>query len=331
MSLTSYITSNYFSAANKLAPKNARRRVVAYVESYDDIFFWRTLLSLIEDDKHYYEVLLPTQRGKLGRGKKCVLKMIRSGGLGRDMIACVDADYDYLMQGATDHSQQMLSTPYVYHTHAYAIENWQCWAPSLHQVAVMVTLNDRHIFDYQSYLQDYSRLVYPLFLWSVYLYRREQFRAMSLTEMDHVITPGHFNMERPEQSLITMKRKIDEKIAELQTHYPSFDEARQQELAESLLPLGVTQDECYLFIHGHHLFEKVVTPMLTNVCSRLRHIRENDIRKQAVHQTQLNAELAGYTHATEAVSNMLRKNSMWLGAPTIQQIINEIKVSQPKE
>lgn len=37
------LTSSYFDAANRLYPKKARRRIVAYVESYDDIAFWRSL------------------------------------------------------------------------------------------------------------------------------------------------------------------------------------------------------------------------------------------------------------------------------------------------
>ena len=33
------ISSQYIEAANVLRGKNARRRIVAYVESYDDIYF----------------------------------------------------------------------------------------------------------------------------------------------------------------------------------------------------------------------------------------------------------------------------------------------------
>ena len=36
------LSSAYFDAANYLNGRNARKRIVAYVESYDDIFFWRT-------------------------------------------------------------------------------------------------------------------------------------------------------------------------------------------------------------------------------------------------------------------------------------------------
>lgn len=70
--LQGYINSQYFEAANALKSKRARRRIVAYVESYDDIYFWRTVLSEFENDKRYFEVMLPSKTG-LSRGKKSVL------------------------------------------------------------------------------------------------------------------------------------------------------------------------------------------------------------------------------------------------------------------
>ena len=47
--LTENLSSAYFEAMNRLNSKKARRRIVAYVESYDDVFFWRTVLSRFED------------------------------------------------------------------------------------------------------------------------------------------------------------------------------------------------------------------------------------------------------------------------------------------
>ena len=112
------ISSDYFSAANRLKSKNARRRIVAYVESYDDVLFWRTLLGSYEDESRYFEVMLPSHR-TLERGKRSVLMNILTNNTGQDMLACVDADYDYLMQGATETSREILHNPYVLHTYAY--------------------------------------------------------------------------------------------------------------------------------------------------------------------------------------------------------------------
>ena len=50
-SLRDNLTSSYFNAAHKLYSKKARRRIIAYVESYDDVAFWRTLLVEFEDEE----------------------------------------------------------------------------------------------------------------------------------------------------------------------------------------------------------------------------------------------------------------------------------------
>lgn len=92
-------------------------------------------------------------------------------GVGRDMIACVDADYDYLMQGASANSHQLLESPYIFHTYVYSIESYQCYAPGLHDICVMATLNDHHVFDFERYLSEYSRAIYPLFVWNIWCYR----------------------------------------------------------------------------------------------------------------------------------------------------------------
>lgn len=88
-SLRDNLTSSYFNAAHKLYPKKARRRIIAYVESYDDIAFWRTLLEEFEDDEHYFQVMLPSATS-LAKGKKMVLmNTLNTAELGRSLIACV--------------------------------------------------------------------------------------------------------------------------------------------------------------------------------------------------------------------------------------------------
>ena len=70
--LVDSLTSAYFSAANKLYPKNTRKRIVAYVESYDDVAFWRSLFEELEDGEHFFQVMLPSATS-LAKGKKIVL------------------------------------------------------------------------------------------------------------------------------------------------------------------------------------------------------------------------------------------------------------------
>ena len=109
-SLRDNLTSSYFNAAHKLYSKKARRRIIAYVESYDDVAFWRTLLEEFEDDEHYFQVMLPSATS-LAKGKKMVLmNTLNTAELGKSLIACVDSDYDFLFpfpaQGGTDGNQK---------------------------------------------------------------------------------------------------------------------------------------------------------------------------------------------------------------------------------
>ena len=63
--LTDNINSLYFEAANRMTSKKARRKIVAYVESYDDVFFWRSVLSKFEDETRYFDIMLPSRNQHL--------------------------------------------------------------------------------------------------------------------------------------------------------------------------------------------------------------------------------------------------------------------------
>ena len=86
ISLKDNLTSSYFNAAHKLYSKKARRRIVAYVESYDDVAFWRTLLEEFEDEEHYFQVMLPSATS-LAKGKKMVLmNTLNTAELGKSLL-----------------------------------------------------------------------------------------------------------------------------------------------------------------------------------------------------------------------------------------------------
>ena len=239
--------------------------------------------------------------------------------VGRDMIACVDADYDYLMQGATEMSKQVTTNPYVFHTYAYAIENLQCYAPSLYETSVMVTLNDHHIFDMEAYLRDYSRAIFPLFVWSIWFYRTPNYGEFTIMDFLRVIEPGHFTMAKAEDMVARVRRKVGKRINQLQQKYPNNKENYLQ-VKEDIKRLGVTPDTTYLYIQGHHLFDKVVVPMLNKVCMQLIREREVEISQQSVHGTQQRNELSSYRNSIEAIPSMLKKNTRYKQSEPVARI-----------
>lgn len=317
------LTSTYFEAANRMKSRQARRRIVAYVESYNDVFFWRSILSDFEDDRHYFQVMLPSRMEHLERGKKAVMMNLLTAKVGRDMVACVDADYEYLMQGATAASHELITNPYVFHTYAYSIENLQCYAPSLYETCVMVTLNDKHVFDMERYLRDYSVAVFPLFVWSIWFYRTPDYGQFTITDFLRVIEPGSFHMTKADGMIANVRRKVGKRIEQLQQKYPDAKESYLQ-VKEDIKRLGVTPDTTYLYIQGHHLFDKVVMPMLDKVCMQLIRDRENEIARQSVHGTQQRNELSSYRNSIEDISSMLKKNISYKQSEPVARIQQDI-------
>ena len=323
------LNSRYIEAANKLSSKQARRRIVAYVESYDDIYFWRTVLSRFEDETRYFEIMLPSHR-KLERGKKSVLmNLLGKKGkdleerLGQDMIACVDADYDYMLQGATPQSKMVIESPYVFHTYVYAIENLQCYAPSLHDTCVAVTLNDHRLFDFEVYLKQYSEALFPLFIWSVWAYRTGRHNCFSLSDFNRVVDPGGFNIAAPQPSIEHLRKKVGTKIRQLQAEFPDNKE-EYLKTKESIKALGVTPQTAYLYIQGHHLFDNVVVPILNKVCNRLRQERQDEISRMARHHTQRTNEMSCYEHSLQDIRQALKKNTAYQLSAPFHRILDDI-------
>ncbi len=312
------VNSRYFEAANHMRPKWKKNKVIVFVESYDDIFFWRDVLSEFENDSLGFEVVLPS-RTNLSRGKKSAMVNRLGKGLGSSMIACVDADYDYLMQGHTAASQLMLGNPYVIHTVVYAIENYQCSAESLHNVCVMATLNDHQIFDFVAFLQTYSRIIYDLFVWSMWFYRCNRGNEFSLTSFCNITMMQKLNIANPEEALDKLKKEVNRKIAYLQRNYLEA-KGKIEPLKKELEELGLKPDNTYLYVQGHHLKDDVVMRALEPVCISLRKSREKEIIRLADHRQQMNNELSSYQHSMADLEQMLRRNTGYKNLSQYQQL-----------
>ena len=322
--LTDNINSQYFEAINKMTPKKARRRIVVYVESYDDVFFWRSVLGRYEDDKLTFDIMLPSRNLHLDRGKKAAISNMLKG-VGRDMIACVDADYDYILQGATEMSRQMLENPYIFHTYAYAIENFQCYAKGLHETCVMVTLNDHRIFNFERFLLSYSQTIWPLFVWHVvFLQRRKMTMHFDMCEFNKVVVLPSVRIQNPKWAIEYLSKKVRAKMFQLERRFPKLKDALP-ETERMLRDLGINDNNTYLYIQGHHLFDLVVSPVVQTVCDILRNEQENDIRDRAVHSEQARTEIACYENSLGKVKMMMKKNTYYQFSPEFQKILADVE------
>ena len=321
--LTEYLNSQFIEAANSLRPKKAAQRIVAYVESYDDISFWRSVFNEYENDKIHFEILLPA-RTKLTKGKKQAMMNMLGKAYGRNMIACVDSDYDYLLQGTTSTSRHMLDNKYILHTYAYSIENYRCYAGSLKQVCVLCTQNDSNVIDFKEFFKLYSSICYPLFVWNILLYRHCDTKTMSMLSFCEIVRLSSFTINNPAYSLQQLNNRVKHHLKLLEKQFPNLINEHKS-LKEEFTKLGILPEETYFYIQGHHIMNSVVLRMLSPICRHLRNKREEEIQRLAYHRQQYNNELSSYRHSQCDVATMLSKNTDYKNAAPDKRLKADIE------
>lgn len=282
-----------------------KRLVTVMVEGYEDVAFWRGIFDRYESDKVTFEITVPLRKD-LAKGKKTLLG--QADKCGPNTILCMDSDFDYLFADQTEQAAEINSSPFMFHTYVYSTENYICYAPSLHNICVKATKNDTKIFDFEEFLADYSRTIYPAFLWYAYSAQSGMQRAFTLLDFKSTVRIGYLDTERNGADTIAwLGRQVARRVVSLAEQYPKMAE-RMPAFERALLSRGVTPDNVYLFMHGHTLMDNVVMVALNAVCDKLRLMAGNKINNSAREGLSLTNELSNYNNSLCNVRDALLFN-----------------------
>jgi len=276
-----------------------------FVEGYGDVAFWRGIFSHYETDKLRFEISVP-HRADMAKGKQVLLKILEEHD--GDTILCMDSDFDYLFNSGNHQSYTINHTPNVFHTYAYASENYLCYAPSLHNVCVKATKNDVRIFDFEQFMAAYSKAIYPLFLWYAHsaLSRNENyfplidFRTSAKLNYVEVDNNGR-------NTIVWLEHQVEKRLALLEQKYPASKE-RLPEFEKSIRERGVTPGNTYLFMQGHTLMDNVVMVVLNAVCEQLKAMANNSIAVSRMNGQALRNEISNYNNELRNVREILLDN-----------------------
>lgn len=275
-SLKGNFNSEYAAAANRLT--NRAKTVIALVEDEYDIPFWNDLLNT-NNSGIFFEIT-PYSSSILhntAKGKKYLLKL--TDNLGPNLIICVDSDYDYLLPTLTNEARIIHTSKYVLQTYVYSIENYNCHASTLNQLCTNAVKQTVKI-DFEALLADYSKIIYPLLVWSLLLESKEFGAITSLPRKD-AVKFMIVNASIIKIGQETLLKKIDESIfkktTELEKRFPHYlDEF--EVLKKSLERKGLLPENAYLFMRGHDLQHFLIANILEPI--RLdyykRHLHEID-------------------------------------------------------
>ncbi|EDN69931.1 ABC transporter ATP-binding protein [Beggiatoa sp. PS] len=311
------IQSDYFKAINSLKPKTAPKTIRFYVENEDDTPFWIGIFERYAPHLRFKRSL-PSQN--LVRGKYSLLKNTQPG---EYLLLCVDSDYDYLLQDTTETSKLINHNPYIFQTYTYSYDNYKCYADSLRNVCVSASLNDEEFFDFVAFLKLYSNIIYKLFLYS-YHFEKQADHSFTITDFGDAIKILK-NVDINEQgktAIEALRNSVKNSLISLKNQNPTIDIAS---IAKKLETLGVHEDNTYLFVKGHILYDNVVLMFLKPLDSLLKKRTFQEFSASTANKTIRNEKRKQYQAQTTDIEDALRFNTNYYSCCLMKKIEADIK------
>ena len=301
---------------------DGKRLVRVFVEGYEDVAFWRGIFDHFANPYLRFEISVPTRKD-LPKGKKVLLSMAEEAD--EELLLCMDSDFDYLFSDEDEVSQQIVASPYMFHTYTYATENYLCYAPSLHNVCVKAVKNDAHIFDFEKFMADYSRTIYPLFLWYAYSASRKTENVLTLLDFKSAARIGYLDIEANGVNTIAwLQRNVERRVAQLESENPDMA-SEIPAFAERIRAKGVEPELTYLFMHGHTLMDNVILPVLSGVCEKLRQLSLSQIICSSKEGVALKNEMSNYNNTLRSIRDVLLDNENYTSSPLYKRLKADIQ------
>ncbi len=241
------IAARRFKAELKLYGATA----AIHLENKNDEIFWgKVLKHTYPEGKFRFISSSRSHTGNITCGCTQCLQYLDF--LDENFWIAIDSDYRYL-----DEQPFMRPENYVLQTYTYSFENHFCFADNLNLALQKAVYPKSVDFDFGSFLREYSRIIYPLMVWQLYLnyIDRQAFPQSVFHRMLSVNVPMQFWKNNGEVILNVLRDRSKRFQNSMKRRYPDADytwhEARCNEL-------GVHRDNCYLYVRGHNLYDLIV-------------------------------------------------------------------------
>lgn len=250
------LAAKRFKAETKLYGYTA----AIHIENKNDEIFWGKILRQALPNKKFRFI---TSSRSIGGNVTCGCTQCLhyKDFLDKRFWIAIDSDYRYLNQQTDVDAQH-----FILQTYTYSFENHFCFGENANQAEVECCGEIK--FDFVSFLREYSRIVYPLLVWQLYLQgvSPEAFPQ----RVFHRLLTLPIGARATENNGASLLQILKERVRKLETHFrkqypeadPTWYEARCQDL-------GVHRDNCYLYVRGHQLYD-----LLTCIGKRLRQERK---------------------------------------------------------
>jgi hypothetical protein len=223
------------------------------IENEKDVIFWRPLIESILPNKtlEFFHIFEDVERS--AKGKTDIKKYLEFAD--KDLIFCIDADYDYLIDNS-----EYIGKPFVFHTYVYALENIWSYSVGLKEILESALKTDGITFDFEQFFINYSSIIYDCLVYSLFSTKVKD-NNFSNSELGGKV--GINFTETIEDSLIKLKSELEIEVSILKGVY---DYRRNFiEFKKRLTVLGLDKHNAYLFLRGHDLFDRVTVKLIKSL------------------------------------------------------------------
>ena len=234
--------------------KRGKRPLIIHVEDWLDIIFWRKILAPYEEKVEFQFKSIHSkwneekQREASASGVSMIMSLIQEGKLflSSDEIACVDADYNLLLN--EKYSQLVQKNPFIFTTQWYSIENIICHPRNLKIRTINLLQGNNCGIDFQKWLEEKASYYAPLFL--LHLTYRQCGQA------------GDYSKDKLKADIEKIENNIGsvEKTLAKHEEFVSLMSDAVEALKDDLKSKGYEPKDYYKIMQGHMLVHQIVEP-----------------------------------------------------------------------
>lgn len=248
-------------------------RAAIHLENKNDEVFWAQVLAeACPGQKFRFIAASRSIAGFMSTGCSQCLHYLNF--LDNRFWIAIDSDYRYLNE-----EERLDAVHHVLQTYTYSFENHFCYHRNCQraldearrdnpyaQLATTSTdtpstLGRSHIFwsvdfSFETFLRNYSFVIYPLLMWQMYMQTvaPESFSQSKLNQL-LTLSIGPKSVYGDGRTIInTLRQKVNATIKQLLAQYPEADTTWFEARCNAL---GVTRDNCYLYVRGHQLYDLI--------------------------------------------------------------------------
>lgn len=245
-----------------------------HIENKNDEIFWgKVLHEAYPQGKFRFIAASRSFSGNMTAG--CTQCLQYREFLDKRFWIAIDSDYRYLTE-----ESGIDANHYILQTYTYSFENHFCYYKNCqHAIDVAkeeenkkeATTTEEEVaeskesaekaplpdFSFEKFLKEYSRSVYPLLVWQLYLQEvGEEAFPQKVFHRILALPLGHRSIYNNGDSVLRVLRERCSKLLKhLKKTYPDADTTWYEARCNAQ---GVHRDNCYLFVRGHQLYDLIV-------------------------------------------------------------------------